>query len=365
MKNVALKLKDEGILCKKKPFSSITISYMLKNPVYYGHYVVNRYKYEYNPKTGKYRRTKELKPESAWVNYEIPAIISKQQWDRIQNRTKRNKIKSKRAAYSSESYWLKNVLLCGVCGGKISHHHGTKRKDGTYPRYYSCYWSTASPQILELSGKEKKCSLPTIKARQIENRIWLSIIYFLGYTETKDEIILPLIESYDDKFKDLKAQLFRHKETLKKCDIERKRIKEVLNDERFDKDEFASMLNDNKRERLEIESEHEEVKEKINQIKELKSNQKKWREFEEGEYKKRLANAINVLDPVKKRLLTEGMVDRRDIHQIISFYLADSERPISAAIRPPRCALMLVNLIINLYFYGRLSLQIFNKISRY
>lgn len=79
MKDVALKLKDEGILCKKKPFSSMAISYLLKNTVYYGHYVVNRYKYEYNPKTGNYIRTKELKPESEWVNYEIPAIISKQQ----------------------------------------------------------------------------------------------------------------------------------------------------------------------------------------------------------------------------------------------------------------------------------------------
>ena len=43
-RDIALRLQKEGIKGKKgKPFKAATISYMLKNPIYYGKLITNQY----------------------------------------------------------------------------------------------------------------------------------------------------------------------------------------------------------------------------------------------------------------------------------------------------------------------------------
>lgn len=137
MKDIAIKLGDRGLKAKKKPFSSVVISDILKNPAYYGHYVLNRYVYE-DGKRMNGKKDKKLKPESEHIVFDIPALISKPEWDALQVKTNFNKMKSKRSSYDQRLYWLRDLLVCGECGGIVKPHHGATRKDKSFPRYYTC-----------------------------------------------------------------------------------------------------------------------------------------------------------------------------------------------------------------------------------
>ena len=66
-----------------------TISYILKNPAYYGHYYVNQYVYD------GLERIKMKKPDNEFIYFEIPPIISKDEWDKIQAITNVTKSKGK------------------------------------------------------------------------------------------------------------------------------------------------------------------------------------------------------------------------------------------------------------------------------
>lgn len=170
--DIANLFNKKGYGCKSGSWSTATLSYIIKNTAYYGEYTVNQ----------KSRKDGTPKPADEHISYKCPVVISKTKWDRLQNKTAFNRVKSKKSSYSSEPYFLRDMLRCASCGGKISHHHGAKRKDGSYKRYYSCYWSTAAPKTLLNRGKEK-CLLPQIDAERIEEYIWNDIQMFFVFSK--------------------------------------------------------------------------------------------------------------------------------------------------------------------------------------
>ena len=126
MRNVANQLNQDGHLSRLgKPFSSGVVSYMLRNSAYYGTIQVNKWVYD-----GK-ERTKVQKPRDQWVEYELPPLIDKLKWDQIQARAKFNTQSTKRLS-NREDYWLRDLLVCGNCGGRIAPRHGAKKKDGNF-----------------------------------------------------------------------------------------------------------------------------------------------------------------------------------------------------------------------------------------
>jgi len=162
--DIAIQLTEEGVRFKKARLSSAVISYMLKNPIYYGHYVVNQIKYKNK------NRTKEKKPNEEHITLKVPhPIISKTLWDQIQKKTQFNKVKGKRITIARE-YFLRDVLICGECGAVIKPRHGNRRKDGTKPRYYSCFWRGTSEKQLRVHHMTR-CHLPYINAEELERYI--------------------------------------------------------------------------------------------------------------------------------------------------------------------------------------------------
>jgi hypothetical protein len=297
---------------------------MLKNPAYYGYYVLNKKKHKYNPETGRHRRTNQEKPTSEHIHFTIPAIIDKNTWDRIQERTKFNKVKSKRSSNVSEPYWLRDILRCGVCGGKVTAHHGSKRKDGTFPRYYSCYWSTASPQTLTLSGKTEKCSLPIIKAENFEKRVWFRITDRMGltlhrikrHTEHKEGIwrkeddgLTMLLDGYESPLKDLKKQQKRIKTELSTLNRQRKRLLKMTKDNRFDINEMASELQQNSNDILDIQAKLQAVDEKITDLNEFAENRKFFTKFakDNEDALKQVREEMDALLPEYKKVIIESM----------------------------------------------------------
>ena len=106
---------------------------------------------------------------------------------------------------ASKIYWLRDVLECHECGGRIKPSHGSKRKDGSFPRYYICYWRQASEKELKLHERER-CVLPSIKADELEELIWYHLIMKLSLGTRRRKTDIESIydpKRYDNQIEDL------------------------------------------------------------------------------------------------------------------------------------------------------------------
>jgi site-specific DNA recombinase len=318
LKDITIRLTREGILGNSgKPFRANTLSYMLKNPCYYGHYILNRHEYEGRKRTGG------LKPEEEHITFPCPAIISKTLWDKIQKKTEFNKGKGKRISESTKQYWLRDILECDECNGRIRHRQdGRIRRDGTINRYYACYWAGASKKELAHSGK-KKCELPYIQAENLEGEIWSELtarLSFGGWQIKGKRIRTPLEaladpDRYAKALEDLEQQIKRHKKELEKIRKGNERIADSLNDPDWDEHKglLLRQLNKNKEEWHRITGLLDEAKEKIAKTQEARTNEQSLKSFLRNNLKglATLRDEIFNLPPDDKKTLIEAMLDEK------------------------------------------------------
>lgn len=249
-------------------------------------------------------------------------MISKTEWDQIQERIKFNKVISKHSSPLNKPYWLRDMLECGLCGGKIVPHHGAKRKDGTFPRYYNCYWAGAGPG--DLAHKEReKCRSPLIKARRLEAVVWADLTNHLIWDRQKK--LPPLIdpEKYEKQIKKLKARKDRLKDERHKLAQKRDRLYNALEDGRFDNNELSRRLQKNKDEQLKI---NDRIKEAEQEVEDLKKTKEKDKLLQDWHTNKKdiidkLAKKIRRMSPEDRKQLIEAIANGKRIK--IEFYKED------------------------------------------
>lgn len=113
-----------------KPFERRSIEYILQNPTYCGMIRWNRTKND----------TNEIKDRSEWIITDggHEAIISKELFDKAQERFKRNHIPKGARPAATYKHWLSGLLKCPDCGRTLTAC--TKyRKNGDSYSYFSCY----------------------------------------------------------------------------------------------------------------------------------------------------------------------------------------------------------------------------------
>jgi DNA invertase Pin-like site-specific DNA recombinase len=311
--DIAEQLERENIRTRRgRKWSSPAISGIFKNPIYYGHYVVNQIRYE-----GK-NRTKEKKPISEHITWKMDEplrLISKSRWDQIQNKTAFNKSKGKHIKIS-EDYFLRDVLECGECGGVIRPRHGDKRKDGSRIRYYACYWRWTSDRELK-SHERKRCRLPFINAEQLEENIWNELLSYLSLQQwksgsKKETPYDRLFDSkgYERKVNRLSEQMNDLEGEIKKKGRAKDRLFTLLEDERDHKDSFLKRFREIGDQILSLTSKREECIREIKELEEMKENDKLYREFltDRRGFIKDLMKTLDSLDPKGKKLIVEGML---------------------------------------------------------
>ncbi len=327
-RDIQIQLTKEGIRCKRAWFSNTTISYILKNPCYYGHYLVNTRVYEHekdeNGKTisAKAKRTKQMKPAEEHIEFPIPYIIMKPDWDDIQKHTEFNKIKSKRTTWSKD-YWLRDVVYCGRCAGKMHPHMGRTRKDGTFPRYYCCYWASTSAKSL-VAAQRERCSLPYIPADILEKEVWDQLLDLLRYPFQRRRHIDPLLDSYkqyEDQIQKLEAEIGELNRQHKKVQKSREKIFELYEgddgeehfseEKRIDKNELAERLFANRKRSVEIEGRLGEAIKKLNDLQIAQQNDKAAAEFIHNRRGaiKRMLDDMGRLSPADKKRVIESVLE--------------------------------------------------------
>jgi hypothetical protein len=308
--DIGVELLDQGIYCKRSPFRSSSISYMLRNPAYYGNYVINQRKY----KDGK--RSKELKPINEHVKFPIEPIISKADWDRVQEKVKFNTVKIKRITLA-KNYWLRDMLECGLCGGKVKPHHGALRKDGTFPRYYNCFWATTSDKKLKVDSR-KRCHLPVIKADELEDRVWYAIVEYLtfgGFTlkgkyhPAKIEE-LASSQQYEERIASLEMQLKGLQAVLKRKEIAKDRLFILLEMDDYDPHDFNAKYREATAEIDKLTSQIAETQEKLTTLQNSKDQQDALKKFvqENQPWLTEIRKDLLKLGPEDKKLFVETLV---------------------------------------------------------
>ncbi|QMS85270.1 recombinase family protein [Candidatus Xianfuyuplasma coldseepsis] len=130
-KAITNKLNKAGVRTKKnKLFAINTIKTILDNPLYAGYIRYGKYK-DWNIK-----RRKGLSTEHIIVEGNHDAIVTKEDWDQVQEKMKQNQ----RRKAPVGKYILAGVLACPECGSKMTGSKTKyKTKNGPVERlYYSC-----------------------------------------------------------------------------------------------------------------------------------------------------------------------------------------------------------------------------------
>lgn len=145
---------------------------LLANPAHAGEAYLNRI-------DGKGK----LKPRDQWIAVKVPAIVSKQAFQQVQDRMReRNLTCGGKKRYF---YLLERLGLCGYCGSTLggSTNDSTRRYKGkTYTfheRYYRCHGrslakrrETFGRNVNPTDQRKSSCPMRAVKAAVLENVIW-------------------------------------------------------------------------------------------------------------------------------------------------------------------------------------------------
>ncbi|QDP40787.1 recombinase family protein [Radiobacillus deserti] len=115
----------------KKHWQITSVQRILRNPTFCGTFILNQY--TTIKVDGKKKQIKN--PEEKWNVFEDhhPAIVSKDEWEKANNRKNVNS-KKKFTPWND----LRGLLKCGKCGSNMVIVQGGNKKDGGHWRYLKC-----------------------------------------------------------------------------------------------------------------------------------------------------------------------------------------------------------------------------------
>jgi site-specific DNA recombinase len=108
---------------------------------------------------GKYVHGRKLNPRSQWIPAEVPAVVSREVWEKAQERRAYNREMAKRN--TKHEYLVGRRVTCGQCGGKMIGNGGRRPR-----RYYYCQNSQG-----ELAAKIA-CDNRYFRVSKVDAAVW-------------------------------------------------------------------------------------------------------------------------------------------------------------------------------------------------
>ena len=165
LNEIARRLTERGTPSKMGGrWSSVALGSLLSNPILYGHFYDNRWRYIKTPREdgGKPKIRREPLPKSQWKKVmDVPAIIDKRTYDKIQ--TLIHDRRKTRNVAKNDPFLLRDLLYCSECSGKMVPSRGVRKQDN----YYACYWERTSDKKLVMAGRDR-CGMGYIPAAEVE-----------------------------------------------------------------------------------------------------------------------------------------------------------------------------------------------------
>jgi len=119
---------------------------------------------------------------------------------------------------------------------------GQTKKNGTYLKYYACYWGSCTNQELRIHNREK-CIKTHLKANDLEQYVWDSLTFYLTGNHADDEKEQELQKkaevkfailsegNFDDRISVIEKKIVRLKALLQGKELANKRILDSLEDD--------------------------------------------------------------------------------------------------------------------------------------
>jgi DNA invertase Pin-like site-specific DNA recombinase len=180
MDKIAQELEDSRALTKKgnSLWRRSFLKVMLSNETYLGvkYFNTMRCVREYaNPIYGiKYSTKKQFRRDrNEWIGIEIPAIISRELFDRVQERRAQNR---KTYRNPRRTALLSCLVKCGACGHSSFAYHRwvrSKRKGPVCVIHgvsYKCGWNHLG-RLHSRASKVERCHNPEVKGALVEGRV--------------------------------------------------------------------------------------------------------------------------------------------------------------------------------------------------
>lgn len=262
-----------------KEFERRSIEYILQNPTYCGMIRWNR----------TINETNEIRPESEWIvtDGEHPAIISKELFDKAQERYKREYRPRGARPVSTYKHWLSGVVKCPACGRTMTAN--TIRNNTRVYSHFRCYGYT----------KGKCMANNSISSIKLEPAVLESIKTVLD----NGKITYRKIEAKTDDTVDLKTIL---EDQIKKIDVKLQRIKEAYMN-------GIDTIEEYKENKQAVQEEKENLENQLSEIKEEKSNSKD----DDEDMMLRVKNVYDILSSDSVDATTKNDVLRSVVEKII------------------------------------------------
>ena len=262
-----------------KEFERRSIEYILQNPTYCGMVRWNR----------TINESKEIRPESEWIvtDGEHPAIISKELFDKAQERYKREYRPRGARPVSTYKHWLSGVVKCPACGRTMTAN--TIRNNTRAYSHFRCYGYT----------KGKCMANNSISSIKLEPAVLESIKTVLD----NGKITYRKIEAKTDDTVDLKTIL---EDQIKKIDVKLQRIKEAYMN-------GIDTMEEYKENKQAVQEEKQHLEKQLSEIKEEKSNSKD----DDEDMLLRVRNVYDILSSDSVDATTKNDVLRSVVEKII------------------------------------------------
>jgi len=158
---LSIKLKAMGVKTKKGNwFSGGTIYKILKNEMYCG---TKQSFQNYDKKISQYKTQKRKRDSSEWIAIPVPAIVSREQWEAVQEKMGKNKTLASRKA--KHDYLLRGRVICGHCGYALIGSTSNK-KNHTY-HYYACTSKTIY---------KRPCDSKMLRSDEYDQLVWDKLV---------------------------------------------------------------------------------------------------------------------------------------------------------------------------------------------
>lgn len=262
-----------------KEFERRSIEYILQNPTYCGMVRWNR----------TINESKEIRPESEWIiaGGEQPAIISKELFDKAQDRYKREYRPRGARPVSTYKHWLSGIVKCPACGRTMTACKIENNKQ-TYC-YFRCYGYS----------KGKCAAKNSISSLKLEPAVLESIKSVLD----TGKITYRKIDAKTEDTADLKTIL---EEQIKKIDVKLQRIKEAYMNGIDTMEEYK----ENKRI---VQGEKDSLEKQLSELKEEKISTKN----EDKDMLMRVKNVYDILSSDSVDATTKNEVLRSVVEKIV------------------------------------------------
>ena len=124
---IALGLNSQGVAMRGKKWSKNSVLYLLKNEVYMGRVIYNRFN----------RKTRAERAEDQWIRVQAhPPLLAGDDFDQVQSALSGRTPGKGRPPHTAQHVFA-GLMQCGHCGSSLQMTNGTGRAGRLY-HYYAC-----------------------------------------------------------------------------------------------------------------------------------------------------------------------------------------------------------------------------------